>query len=218
MNKTIVAALVHQNQHYMVSKSFTLPLFPLSVIMLPGERKPLHIFEKRYKDLVYDINMTGNATFGIPYVFQGEVTNYGSLVHVNKIFSPNKRGEFDIIVECINLFKMDEYYTNYENKLYDGGKIHLLKLTHHIHQQRLIELFSRYQREIQQDSDEPQSVEGPGNIIDVARQIPLSMEEKYVFMKHENCLKREKMLIGKLRLLFYIKEKENQVGTDFVYN
>lgn len=29
----------------------SLPLFPLDLVLYPNERLPLHIFEKRYKDL-----------------------------------------------------------------------------------------------------------------------------------------------------------------------
>lgn len=202
----------------MVNPAFSVPLFPLALVMFPGERKPLHIFEERYKDMIYDINKSGNTSFGIPFVLQGQTTNYGSLVHVNKTFSPNQHGEFDIIVECINLIKIDEFYTNYNHTLYDRGKIHLLNIKHEVRGQRLIELFSHYQREIQSDDNELQNIEGPGNLIDIARQVHLSMEEKYAFLRLESQCKRENLLSGKLRLLFYIKEKENQVGSDFVYN
>ena len=42
-----------------------LALFPLQLIVYPGERLPLHIFEKRYQQLITDCENEGIA-FGIP--------------------------------------------------------------------------------------------------------------------------------------------------------
>lgn len=43
-----------------------LPLFPLPVVLLPGSRMPLHIFEPRYRRLVSDC-LERRAPFGIVY-------------------------------------------------------------------------------------------------------------------------------------------------------
>lgn len=32
--------------------TYRLPLFPLQVVLLPGQRLPLHIFEERYKIMI----------------------------------------------------------------------------------------------------------------------------------------------------------------------
>ncbi len=46
-----------------------IPLFPLSHVLLPGMPLPLHIFERRYRELIDDITAaaggTGNAAFGV---------------------------------------------------------------------------------------------------------------------------------------------------------
>lgn len=41
-----------------------LPLFPLDVVLFPGTRAPLHIFEDRYRSLLRDI-LGGDRLFGI---------------------------------------------------------------------------------------------------------------------------------------------------------
>jgi len=41
-----------------------LPLFPLDVVLFPGARVPLHIFEDRYRALLADV-LSGDGTFGI---------------------------------------------------------------------------------------------------------------------------------------------------------
>ncbi|HEY2847468.1 MAG TPA: LON peptidase substrate-binding domain-containing protein [Pyrinomonadaceae bacterium] len=43
-----------------------LPLFPLPLVLLPGEMLPLHIFENRYQQMLKDVAEARNM-FGIPY-------------------------------------------------------------------------------------------------------------------------------------------------------
>ena len=38
-----------------------LGLFPLGMVLLPGERVPLHIFEPRYRALMADCTLSGAA-------------------------------------------------------------------------------------------------------------------------------------------------------------
>lgn len=42
----------------------SLPLFPLPVVMLPGQSMPLHIFEPRYQEMVGDV-MSGHGLVGL---------------------------------------------------------------------------------------------------------------------------------------------------------
>jgi Lon protease-like protein len=43
-----------------------LPLFPLPLVLLPGEMLPLHVFEDRYQQMLKDVADERNV-FGIPY-------------------------------------------------------------------------------------------------------------------------------------------------------
>jgi Lon protease-like protein len=45
---------------------YRIALFPLPVVLLPGARMPLHIFEQRYRDMVRDA-LDGNRRFGMVY-------------------------------------------------------------------------------------------------------------------------------------------------------
>lgn len=54
-----------------------LPLFPLSVVLLPGGRIPLQIFEQRYLDLVRE-SMKSGEPFGLVWIRRGsEVAQKG---------------------------------------------------------------------------------------------------------------------------------------------
>ena len=57
--------------------SRSMPLFPLSAVLLPGGRMPLQIFEQRYLDLVRD-SMKNAEPFGVVWIRSGsEVAQVG---------------------------------------------------------------------------------------------------------------------------------------------
>jgi ATP-dependent Lon protease len=49
-----------------------LPIFPLAVVLVPGELLPLHVFEERYKAMMRDV-LEGERRFGLSYVSRAEV-------------------------------------------------------------------------------------------------------------------------------------------------
>jgi Lon protease-like protein len=50
----------------------TLPIFPLAVVLVPGELLPLHIFEERYKAMMADA-LEGERRFGLSFTADAEV-------------------------------------------------------------------------------------------------------------------------------------------------
>ena len=56
----------------------TLPMFPLSMVLLPGGALPLHIFEERYRQLMHDLLAgEGEMPFGIPPILRGSEVGGG---------------------------------------------------------------------------------------------------------------------------------------------
>ncbi|MBK8304005.1 MAG: LON peptidase substrate-binding domain-containing protein [Chloracidobacterium sp.] len=43
-----------------------MPIFPLPLVMVPGELMPLHIFEERYRKMLRDVG-AGDGFFGLSY-------------------------------------------------------------------------------------------------------------------------------------------------------
>ena len=80
---------------------FKLPIFPLDLLVFPGEPVPLHIFEPRYKQLLTDCAPAAGerqySPFGI--VFQGEegLKDMGCSVVVDEILHKYPGGELDIM-------------------------------------------------------------------------------------------------------------------------
>ena len=53
-----------------------LPLFPLSVVLLPAMPLPLHIFEERYKEMMADV-IAAEGEFGVVLAKDEGIVNIG---------------------------------------------------------------------------------------------------------------------------------------------
>ena len=54
-----------------------LGLFPLGIVLLPGEQLPLHIFEERYKELIGEC-LDGDGEFGLVYADDDGIRDVGT--------------------------------------------------------------------------------------------------------------------------------------------
>jgi Lon protease-like protein len=73
-----------------------LPLFPLSLVLLPAMPLPLHIFEERYKEMMSDIVPAG-VEFGVVLAKEGGIVNVGCTARVARILRSYPDGRLDLI-------------------------------------------------------------------------------------------------------------------------
>ncbi|PCJ60831.1 MAG: hypothetical protein COA73_07990 [Candidatus Hydrogenedentota bacterium] len=104
-----------------------LALFPLQLIIFPGEEIPLHIFESRYRQLIAECRDEGIA-FGMPLAMDGKISQYGTEVELVKIIRTYETGEMDIVVRGKRIFKIDDVVTEVPDKLYSGAMISWLDI------------------------------------------------------------------------------------------
>jgi Lon protease-like protein len=97
-----------------------LPLFPLNIVVFPGENLNLHIFEERYKQLIRECHEL-RKNFGIPFVFGGNHTNVGAEVRITEIARVFTTGEMDIRTQFVRHFDVLDFYPVSEDKLYPAG-------------------------------------------------------------------------------------------------
>ena len=102
-----------------------LPLFPLSLVVFPGEQLRLHIFEERYKQLINEC-LEESKTFGIPTVIDQHVVTIATEVSVVAFDRKYANGEMDITTEGIQRVRVEAFYEEAPDKLYPGGEISLL--------------------------------------------------------------------------------------------
>ena len=94
-----------------------LPLFPLKLILLPFERLPLHIFEPRYKQMIYNA-ISNNKPFGSVWQNSDDIYNIGGQAKISKVINEYPNGEYDIVVQGTNRFEIDN--TLIDNKTVIG--------------------------------------------------------------------------------------------------
>lgn len=97
-----------------------IPIFPLGLVVYPGEDVNLHIFEPRYKQLIKECHETKKA-FGIPAVVDNKLQENGTLVNVTEMSKVYENGEMDIKTKGEKVFRMLEVIREVPDKLYSGA-------------------------------------------------------------------------------------------------
>jgi ATP-dependent Lon protease len=103
-----------------------LPLFPLELVVFPGENLKLHIFEPRYVQLITECN-EHQSTFGIPAYFDGKLATHGTVMKLVSIENSYETGEMDIRTQGLDVFHLDEFVRNVPDKLYYGGEVSIIE-------------------------------------------------------------------------------------------
>ncbi|HVT84780.1 MAG TPA: LON peptidase substrate-binding domain-containing protein [Chitinophagaceae bacterium] len=96
------------------------PIFPLGIVVYPGENLNLHIFEPRYKQLINEC-YNSKKSFGIPTVIEGRMQDYGSLVEITEVTKLYENGEMDIKTVGSKVFRILEVIKEVPDKLYSGA-------------------------------------------------------------------------------------------------
>ncbi len=97
-----------------------IPIFPLGIVVYPGEQLNLHIFEPRYKQLINECFET-KKPFSIPAVVNDKINEMGTLVQVKEISQVYDDGKMDIKTEGLQVFRMLEMIDTLPDKLYSGA-------------------------------------------------------------------------------------------------
>ena len=157
-----------------------IPIFPLGIVVYPGENLNLHIFEPRYKQLINEC-YTGKKPFGIPPVIENKMQDYGSLVQVTELSQVHDNGEMDIKTQGVKIFRILEVIKEVPDKLYNGAIVNypdnkeegspeiMRKLMNSIRDlHKLLKINKEFKKE-----------DGELKCYDVAHHIGLSLEEEY---------------------------------------
>ena len=96
------------------------PIFPLNIVVYPGEPLNLHIFEPRYKQLIREC-IAEKKDFGIPSVLEKRIEQYGTLMEVTELVKEYDNGEMDIRTTGKSIFRVLEVVKEIPDKLYSGA-------------------------------------------------------------------------------------------------
>lgn len=84
------------------------PLFPLGIVVLPGESIPLHIFEDRYRKLIEHCLTEDHGEFGILWLSDDELKLVGCACEITEVLERMEDGRMNILVRGTRPFRLLE--------------------------------------------------------------------------------------------------------------
>jgi len=82
-----------------------LPLFPLDLVLLPGNPLPLHIFEPRYKEMIGEC-LEQNRPFGVVRTKEGSIAEIGCTAEILTVTKKYDDGRMDIVTQGRERFEI----------------------------------------------------------------------------------------------------------------
>ncbi len=197
-----------------------IPIFPLGIVVYPGENLNLHIFEPRYKQLITECH-AGGRLFGIPSVIENRLQDYGTLVRITEVTNTYEGGEMDIKTVGEKVFRVLEVIKEVPDKLYSGA---IVNYPDNYEQgnpevmRRVMNSIRELHRLLKVSKDFTKKDEEISSY-DVAHHIGLSLEEEYELLKLLNERQRQEYLKRHLTRVIplvaemeQLKEKVKQNG------
>ena len=188
----------------------TIPMFPLSILPLPGELVPLHIFEPRYQQLLQDAE-NSDVSFGIFFNHTINTEKIGSLMKLESVIKRYPGGESDIIVKCVDVFHMDTLFRTYKSKMYPGGEVRFWNVNElELAGGKLGELFQEYliKRKITRH-------QGFFSVYSIAQELSLDINERYTFLLADEA-QRERLLLTRVKFQMHLLQRE-EVSRDLFH-
>src|SRR5208283_3268755 len=177
-----------------------IPLFPLNVVLFPGEQLPLHIFEPRYRRMVREC-LEAKAPFGMLLALPKGVVRVGCSAEIVDVIKRYEDGRMDILTVGREPFRVLELFT--DDPLLEG-RIDYLEdeesLPDPVRQKRLIEayeachtlLFAEIPRTFEDAPAEQLAYA-------IAAALPLDLMWKQQILELRSELQRQERLLAYLR-------------------
>ena len=98
------------------------PLFPLGLVLLPGEVVPLHIFEDRYKTMIGEC-LERESEFGILWMGDDGLQEVGCCARIDELLERTEDGRMNIVVRGSRPFRLERRIDDME---YPAGDVEVL--------------------------------------------------------------------------------------------
>jgi Lon protease-like protein len=157
-----------------------IPIFPLGIVVYPGENLNLHIFEPRYKQLISEC-YAQKKQFGIPTMIENQLQDYGSLMEIVEVTKTEENGEMDIKTKGSRVFRILEVIKEVPDKLYSGAIVNYPETNEEGNRDLMRRVMNsikelhrllKVEKKFQQTEEEVKAY-------DVAHHVGLSLEEEY---------------------------------------
>ena len=186
-----------------------LALFPLQSVVYPGENLPLHIFEKRYKQLIQDCESSGEH-FGIPIYIDNHL-DYGTEMELLETVRNYESGAKDVICRGIKVFRIKEFDHKESGKYYAGGDVEFVQDKEDASEtlkSQLLELI--YELYVHLEVPQPKLDIPNFRSYTLAHKIGLSLQQEYSLLKLSSERARQEFLINHLLITIPIVQEMNR--------
>lgn len=158
-----------------------IPIFPLKVVVYPGEKLNLHIFEPRYKQLLGEC-IREKKPFGIPTVLDSKIEEFGTLVEVVELEKEYGNGEMDVRTVGKSVFRILEVVHDIPEKLYAGAivdyPVNQLRRTESKTAELIVQEIRRLYALVSVEDKTPKDLENM-TAYSIAHLVGLSLEQEY---------------------------------------
>ncbi|MEI2747532.1 MAG: LON peptidase substrate-binding domain-containing protein [Ferruginibacter sp.] len=185
-----------------------IPIFPLSIVVYPGEKLNLHIFEPRYKQLIQEC-AAAKKPFGIPAVLNNHLAEMGTLVQISEISKTYEDGQMDIRTEGLQVFKILEVIKELPDKMYSGAIVTYPENNTRGSSAKMKTIIEGI-RKIHQSLGVTKEFSRPDEQLtsyDVAHHAGLSLEEEYRLLEYLTEIHRQEFLKRHLAKVMPVMEK-----------
>lgn len=188
---------LRKNPYLFDAMEKTLSLFPLNLIVYPGEDLNLHIFEPRYRQLINQC-LEEEQTFGIPAFINNKLPGYGTEMHVTTLHKRYPDGRMDIKSKGLGVFRLVNFENPLPGRLHAGGEVELIEpgAGFSAHASALVERLERLYNLLQIETDYAITTENLS--YRVAHKVGMSVEQEYELLTLETEAERQLFLIQHL--------------------
>ena len=177
-----------------------LPLFPLNIVVFPGEKLNLHIFEPRYKQLISECLHEG-STFGMPSFLNNQVTSIGTELKVISLEKTYPNGEMDIKTQGLGVIRILDFYKQAPNKFYPAGSVEDIRFQNQEDKSLKNQITECLRQMYSILGIEKLYMNLPADykVFDIAHHLGMSTEQEYELLRCENEINRQNMVLTHLQ-------------------
>jgi len=177
-----------------------IPLFPLNVVLFPGEQLSLHIFEPRYRKMIREC-LDQKSHFGMILAVDDGIVRVGCTAEILEVLKRYEDGRMDILTVGREPFRVVELFT--DDPLLEGQVDYLedrdATVESHV-QEQLIQLYETCHTLISRNM--PRNFEGvPTEALayEIASSLPVDLMWKQQILELRTEAQREDKLLAYLR-------------------
>lgn len=196
----------------MKEATIIIPIFPLRLVVFPGEKLNLHIFEKRYKKLINECLM-GDQLFGISPFINNKIEEIGTAVKVDIVDRVYTRGEMDIKTIGLKRFKINRIIPAQNTDHYTTAEINWMPIEMNqslsLHKE-LYSLSKKLHELLDSDIDKLGSF-SDFEIYKIIHLLGLDIEQEYKLLKQKDQLSIQQFLVDHLKNILPIVEETESI-------